>query len=52
MLRRMTSLVRRRSKTITSFEETPKKNRVLSMKSTSKIFQSAATPIDLKSRVP
>jgi selenocysteine-specific translation elongation factor len=51
-----TSLVRRRSKMIMSSEETPTKirgNRVLSMKSSStNRFQSAATPKDLKSKVP
>ena len=48
-------MVRKRSKTITSSEETPTKiggNRVLSMKSSSKSLQSAATPTDLKSKVP
>ena len=48
-------MVRKRSKTITSSEETPMKirgNRVLSMKSSSKSFQSAARPTDIKSRVP
>ena len=48
-------MVRRRSKTITNSEETQTKirgNKVLSMKSSSISYQSAATPIDINSRVP
>ena len=48
-------MVRRRSKTITNSEETQTKirgNKVLSMKSSSIRYQSAARQTDLISRVP
>ena len=54
-IRMRNSLVRKRSKTITSSEETPKKIRgkkVPSMKSSSIRYQSAARQTDLNSRVP